>query len=237
MPQASAGFSISSNAQVGADVIKTGNILDGEIVNADIGAAAAIAGSKIQALSVGANAGVIPSTGIIDAHIAAGAAIVDTKLATISTAGKVSGAALTLLTNIPAGAGIIPGANVPAKPTKSMLISRDLTATGWAVTTAHGLGATPTYVRAYAMLYYGATSKAITCIGTYDGSLQQCIFSGDAAAAATIGDNTIFLKIWGPVGVNTYQSAVISVDGTNITLTWTKNGSPSGIAQIIIEAQ
>ena len=72
---------------------------------------------------------------IVNADIAAGAAIVDTKLATIVTASKVnvsaitgqlpntniaqitasakvSGAALTLLPNIPAGAGIIPVANI-----------------------------------------------------------------------------------------------------------------------------
>jgi hypothetical protein len=75
-------------------------------------------------------------TGILDADIDAGAAISDSKLATISTLGKVnvtaltgqissanlsqivtpgkvSGAALTLLGNIPANAGIVPAANLP----------------------------------------------------------------------------------------------------------------------------
>ena len=49
---------------------------------------------------------------IDNANIKANAAIVDTKLATISTAGKVSGAALTSLGDIPSGAGEIPGANM-----------------------------------------------------------------------------------------------------------------------------
>lgn len=49
---------------------------------------------------------------IANADIAAGAAIADTKFATISTAGKVSGAALTALANIPSGAGLIPVANI-----------------------------------------------------------------------------------------------------------------------------
>lgn len=39
------------------------------------------------------------------------AAIVDTKLATISTAGKVDGAAITGLANVPGGAGVLPTAN------------------------------------------------------------------------------------------------------------------------------
>lgn len=87
-------------------------IAPGVIVNSDINASAAIAGSKLQALSVGANAGVIPSTGVANAHVSATAAIADTKLDTIATAGKVSGAALTSLGSIPAGAGQIPSANL-----------------------------------------------------------------------------------------------------------------------------
>jgi hypothetical protein len=53
-------------------------------------------------------------TAIVNTEIDANAAIADTKLATIATAGKVSGAAFTLLPNIPAGAGVIPAANLPA---------------------------------------------------------------------------------------------------------------------------
>jgi len=113
MPIASAGNVITSSAQLGADVVLTGAIKDGEIVNADIGAAAAILGSKLQALSVGANAGVIPSTGIVNAHLSGTAGITDANLAQITTANKVHGSALTGLASIPAGAGVIPAANVP----------------------------------------------------------------------------------------------------------------------------
>lgn len=51
-------------------------------------------------------------SGIVNADIDAGAAIAPTKLAQITTASKVSGAALTLLPNIPSGAGVIPVANL-----------------------------------------------------------------------------------------------------------------------------
>lgn len=51
---------------------------------------------------------------ITTSNIAANASIADTQLANISTAGKVSGAALTSLASIPSGAGIIPSANLPA---------------------------------------------------------------------------------------------------------------------------
>lgn len=51
---------------------------------------------------------------IVNADIDSAAAIADTKLAAISTAGKVSGAALTGLSGIPSGAGVIPAANLIA---------------------------------------------------------------------------------------------------------------------------
>lgn len=49
---------------------------------------------------------------IVNAQVASGAGIIDTKLAQISTAGKVSGAAITLLTSVPSGAGELPAANL-----------------------------------------------------------------------------------------------------------------------------
>lgn len=50
---------------------------------------------------------------VTNAKVSATAAIVDTKLAQITTASKVSGAAITLLTNLPSGAGRIPRVNTP----------------------------------------------------------------------------------------------------------------------------
>lgn len=50
--------------------------------------------------------------GISNANISSMANITDTKLAQLTTAGKVSGAAITLLTSVPSGAGVIPAANL-----------------------------------------------------------------------------------------------------------------------------
>jgi len=57
---------------------------------------------------------------IVNADIKSDAAIVDTKLAQITTASKVSGAALTGLASIPAGAGAIPAANLTAVASKAL---------------------------------------------------------------------------------------------------------------------
>lgn len=57
---------------------------------------------------------------IVNAQISSGAAIADTKLAQITTAAKISGAAITLLTSLPSGAGEIPIANIPTITTAKM---------------------------------------------------------------------------------------------------------------------
>jgi hypothetical protein len=48
---------------------------------------------------------------IVNADIDSAAAIADSKLAQITTAAKVSGAAVTLLTSVPSGAGVLPNIN------------------------------------------------------------------------------------------------------------------------------
>lgn len=50
---------------------------------------------------------------IDNANLKSSAAIVDTKLEQITTAGKVSGVSITLLTSLPSGAGEVPIANIP----------------------------------------------------------------------------------------------------------------------------
>src|SRR3990167_3467452 len=51
---------------------------------------------------------------ITNANISGTAAIVDTKLNQITTASKVSGAALTALASVPSAAGLLPIANLPS---------------------------------------------------------------------------------------------------------------------------
>lgn len=230
MPGYSGGTTISSSAQVGADVILTGNIKDGEIVNADIGAAAAIAGSKIQVLSVGANAGVIPSTGITTSHLAAAAGIVDTQLATISTAGKVSGAALTLLGNTPAGAGVLPSANVPAATWKVVIDSRAGDTASGTQNKAHGLGRTPAVCMVTAVKVFGTGAvKIANSFGAADASAQSNVYNIiiNASNAGGSGSTSYSIKIADDITDTAIQTCVITFDGTNIIQTWTKTGSPT----------
>jgi hypothetical protein len=100
MPGAFGGNVITSSTQLGAGVVDANAIATDGVDTAEI-KSQAVGTDEIQNLS------------IVDGDISASAAIVDTKLATISTAGKVSGAALTSLASVPAGAGVLPSANLP----------------------------------------------------------------------------------------------------------------------------
>ncbi len=91
----------------------------GNDVRSNLNAAGAItlSGNSIgvavdnSTININANAIRVAPLGITNAQVSATAAIAPTKLATITTAGKVTGAALTTLTGVPAGAGILPVAN------------------------------------------------------------------------------------------------------------------------------
>lgn len=99
---ASAAISLSkldTGALPSGITINSSNIVDGSIVNADISATAAIGLSKLESGALPAGITItstnITNGTIVDEDISTGAAIQDTKLATISTAGKVSGGAIT----------------------------------------------------------------------------------------------------------------------------------------------
>lgn len=79
--------------------VNSDNIVNGSIVDADINSSAAIGLSKLASGALPAGITItstnITNGTIVDEDISTGAAIQDTKLATISTAGKVSGGAIT----------------------------------------------------------------------------------------------------------------------------------------------
>lgn len=70
------------------------------IIDADVKSDAAISGSKLQALSLGVNAGVLPITGVADGHVAAAAAIAWSKLAALADAHILVGSAGNVATDV-----------------------------------------------------------------------------------------------------------------------------------------
>ncbi len=138
--------------------------LTNEIVNADIDDAAAIAYSKLAL-----------TNNIVNADIDDAAAIVDTKLATIATAGKVDGAALTGFASIPSGAGVIPSANLPGG------VSELATATsaGSSTSLASGTFTAKKYLRIL-----------INVVGFASASTLKITFNGDSSALYSYREST-----------------------------------------------
>lgn len=217
MPQAYGGQTVTDSAQ----------ILPGVIVDSDINASAAIAYSKL-ALALG----------IVNADVSATAAIVDTKLAQIATASKVSGAALTLLANIPAGAGVIPAANVPPGATtnsQGVTTKQGSDASGSQVI-AHGLAGTPTKVR-FTITENVGTEMSFS-VGAWSAAGNHGMFSGVGSSSGH-GTSSTYSAIINAHngGANLYQGGTVAVDATNITITWTQiNGGDAGVRRILWEA-
>ena len=200
------------------------------IVDSDVNASAGIQGSKLQALVVGTNAGVIPSTGVANADVSATAAIVDTKLAQITTAAKVSGAALTLLGSIPAGAGVIPGANVTALTAIKTGTATRATGTTGTFTIAHGLGKTPTYVHIIARHSTSLRESDGTASAT---DAEQCVASSSIGTAFEVfTDRIVFINN----GASDQVMDVSALDTTNITLNHSTSASDGSVFLIWVAA-
>jgi hypothetical protein len=152
-------------------------------------------------------------------NISASAAIVDSKLAQITTGGKVSGAALTSLSSIPAGAGVIPAANIvgvgvlgdgSVNPT-NLLSNGDFEShLAGATAVPDGFviyGTTPTLATDTGDIGYGSVSQKITAAGstlqgltytltglrasvTYSVSWRTKVTSGNTSQVKTTGAGT-----------------------------------------------
>lgn len=149
--------------------------------------------------------------------------ISDSKLDTISTAGKVSGAALTLLSSIPSGAGLIPIANL-ITAFQFVVKTFDMSsATGTISVT--GAGFTP---RGFILI--GAQDSLTTfSIGWADGTNDYSIWdqTGGSSGANNWGVATTacaVLKQSGGIQILSFNA--FTSDG--VTLVNTKSSSPSG---------
>jgi hypothetical protein len=147
-------------------------------------------------------------SGIVDADIDDSAQIVDTKLAQITTASKVSGAAITLISSLPAGAGVIPAVNLTSVAQKGA--NSDITSiTGLTTpldvndvsgilgtwTTQQndvGAGGVANYTKA--LVYLAATDGLVIIQATDNGSSHDLIILTDASNPPTTARATFNLS-------------------------------------------
>ena len=90
--------------QQGNVIVSSAQVNPGVIENSDVAAAAGIEGSKLQALLLGTNAGVLPSTGLVNAHVAVGSDIWLSKLSPQTQGDIVIATAGGVITPLVAGA-------------------------------------------------------------------------------------------------------------------------------------
>jgi hypothetical protein len=93
-------------------------------------------------------------------------------------------------------------------------------------TIPHGLGVTPKAFKVTAM-YVSNSPKAGLSISFNNNNMSNL------STAEAIDSNTNFLLVHSS---GNYQSGTISVDATNISIVWTKTGSPGNVANLIWEA-
>jgi len=101
-------------------------------------------------------------------------------------------------------------------------------------TIAHGLGVTPKYVRLTAQAST-VTSAGALATTVYNGTTQSSVSTFGAPNNVTSSTN--FDISTNNASASDFQRGVVTFDATNITITWTKNGSPTGTFNILWEAQ
>jgi hypothetical protein len=98
---------------------------------------------------------------------------------------------------------------------------------------AHGLGALPKKVKILAIINHGTGNYPLQSHTVYNGSTQSSLSHHAVSGAYTIA-NTFTLNNHNS---DSTQTGVITVDATNIIITWTKTGTPSGSYEALWEAE
>lgn len=109
----------------------------------------------------------------------------------------------------------------------------DISTASGAQNIAHGLGAIPRYTKITAMFTSSISSSYSNSV--YNGTTQVSL-SQRRDDDGTDGLVSTSFVIYGDDSDSNKQTGVITTDSTNIIITWTKAGSPTGTANLIWEA-
>jgi len=141
---------------------------------------------------------------------------------------KAVGANDTVLVADSTAAGGIKWGAVPITTSnaKSNVTSRAGNAASGNQVIAHGLGKIPALVEISTTWYAsGASAKGLTTNGNYDGTTTNSITNFGFSTGTAGNSNTYIIYVEDPT-TGGVQKATITIDATNITLAWTKTGTP-----------
>lgn len=202
---------------------------DGTYATPTAGDASYSVKGSVQGLTDAATSGLTISSGVISVNDGTTANKI-LKLNSSAQIPAVDGSLLTNLTN-------------PAIY-KNGTTTYNLTTASGTQTIAHGLGKTPKFIRVKWILSVtdSGTDTRYRGDGVYNGTTVSSIQEGTNGAGGAglysnyIDTTNIINYNSGATGSDVQQRAVPTFDATNITLTWTKVNSPSGILNILWEA-
>ena len=121
---------------------------------------------------------------------------------------------------------------------KVLAVTRDIATASGNQVIAHGLGRTPILIKISAVLNTGGSAATSLAFLASDGttvSSWHCGIGGDDNANV---DGTEFRIYSGSAGGSGYYATgTVTFDGTNITIAWVKQDSPTGTIKMIIEVQ
>jgi len=128
-----------------------------------------------------------------------------------------------------------------AATTKTGVATRDTSLASGSQTIAHGLGRTPLIIKFTVMGGSGSGPFSQSHMGTYDGS-NKCVGSLHGSSSGTFSaySSTSFSAALASSDVNPSTTGItgtMTADATNITIAWTKNGSPTGTFPFLWEVQ
>jgi len=188
-----------------------------------------VANQPAVAAQVNANEDTIYSDyngNITNVNISGSAAIDSSKLAQIISAAKVSGAALTLLTSIPSGAGLIPSANINTQ-FKLITTTYDISTASGTVTIA-GAGFTPRL----AIILSTVDNTQAFSIGFDDATIRYGVWNQTNASFVMGRLDTASIGIIASGGSVAGNFTSFNSDGGVIA--FAKSSSPTGTAALYI---
>ncbi len=96
-------------------------------------------------------------------------------------------------------------------------------------TIAHGLGIRPRLItiQAYKASLGGSNQFTTQSNGSYNGTTNSCAFVGAYSVTSLSGVASAIIHLPEEATDSSNQVAIATMDATNITLTWTKTGSPA----------
>jgi hypothetical protein len=168
---------------------------------------------------------------ITNANIAANAAIADSKLAQITTAAKVSGAALTSFANISASAGTIPIVNIPILH-KVVTTTYSIATTG--VQTITGAGFTPRGYRVITLINGAPQYSDGVCDNAGATLSIASQYARTAGNYTSNANNGVVVDLFFSGSDETYATHT-SLDSDGCTLTWAKAGTGTGTAVLLFD--